>query len=133
MKVNKGTLIVLGATLLLNTSIAYSKSKPWRANNHSDQDIKVFWTAAGCSGVKPLCYSHDEGNNNSNGLGNVNFVCKTKILQPGEKSEYKFPDGTSNREKGACTVDKKGYTSWTERRKRNGIKVDGDRVIWYAD
>ncbi|MEE4376565.1 MAG: hypothetical protein V2J55_03515, partial [Candidatus Competibacteraceae bacterium] len=33
------------------------KSKPWRANNHTDQDVKVFWEADGCAGVKPHCDS----------------------------------------------------------------------------
>ena len=50
-------------------------------------NIDVFWTAAGCAGIKSSCSE-----------AVIYTVCKYKGLYSGEKSSYSFKDGTSNRE-----------------------------------
>ena len=122
-----GVVGILAALLMLS-STAYGDSKKWRANNNSDQTVKVYWVAAGCAGVKPSCKDKADP---------IGVVCKTKILQPGESSFYKFKDGTSGREKLACRAD--GDRSLreldtTRDRKQNGIRIDGvGAAQWYHD
>ena len=116
------------AALLMLSSTAYGDSKKWRANNNSDQTVKVYWTAAGCAGAKPHCDADRHA---------VNYVCKTKILQPGESSYYKFKDGTSDYKKKACRMDgdyTKRELDATTDRKRNGIRIDNAGAAqWYHE
>jgi hypothetical protein len=107
---------------------AQADSKKWRANNHSDEYVRVFWTAAGCAGVKDNCRT-----------GQVDYVCAVKELNQGEETHYKFNDGSSNRKKGVCALDTGGTwggtsVSWTDHRKTNGIRCpDKNTCEWYDD
>lgn len=120
-----------GALLALTLGFqadALADSKKWRANNHSDYRVKVFWTAAGCGLVKDNCRA-----------GQVDYVCAAKILDPGEGTHYKFNDGSSDRKKGACALDTGGTwggssMTWTDRRKHNGIRCsDENSCEWFDD
>lgn len=115
----KSAIAIMGVTalslgLLVNPAVA--SSKKWRANNNTDVKVKVFWAAAGCAGVKSAC----DGSN-------VTFVCKSKTLNPGDSSSYKFPDGTSARGKGVCrkegTSSQKDHIDWVQNRTKNGIRL----------
>ena len=78
------TLAVLMSVVPLNI---WAKSHVY---NETNQDVTVYWQAAGCAGVKPTP-SCDKVTNN------VMTVCKKKVLASGESSEYHFKDGTSGR------------------------------------
>jgi hypothetical protein len=126
MKLNRKTLTIpLCLGLLLTSGYVHADSKKWRANNHSDYTVKVFWIAAGCAGARKKC---DESENQG-------IVCKSKILHPGESSDYNFPDGTSDRRKAVCAVDYDHRYDDTIHRKKNGIRNKGDNgeVEWFYD
>ncbi len=114
-------------TMLVTPLAAQADSKPWRANNNSNEKVKVVWTANGCGKTTDSCSG-----------GFIQKVCKTKILHPGESSDYKFNDGSSLRTKWACRVD--GTKSQQEEdktvdRKKNGIELDAEtgRASWYDE
>ncbi len=115
------------AVLLALSSTAYGSSKKWRAHNNTDKTVKVFWTAAGCAGQKAHCVE----------MRLIPYVCKAKILQPGESDYYKFKDGTSRREKKACRMDGEKTVrkrKETHHRKKNGIRLDDEGAVeWYYD
>ena len=125
------TVFFLGAIGILSLSllpgpVSAGDSKKWRANNHSEITVKVIWTASGCAGVTNEC---DKS-------GNVEYVCKSKKLKPGEKASYKFDDGTSERKKRVCALEgkKKSLMGNTGNRTKNGIRLDDNDVLeWYND
>lgn len=98
------------AALMLATGAVHADSKKWRANNQSNATVKVFWTAQGCAGTKPACANNHHTN-----------VCKTKILHPGESSDYRFKGGTSDKHKWVCNMDAKSKSLGTQDRKANEI------------
>ncbi len=130
MKTKRKSILALAGVLALSfgfSDAAFAKSKKWRANNNTDQSVKVFWSAAGCAGVKTAC----DGST-------VAFVCKSKSLSPGQSSSYKFPDGTSNRGKGVCrkngTNSQKDHIDWVQKRTKNGIKLnDSGSPVFYNE
>nr|VFK67277.1 MAG: hypothetical protein BECKUNK1418G_GA0071005_11339 [Candidatus Kentron sp. UNK]VFK72614.1 MAG: hypothetical protein BECKUNK1418H_GA0071006_11259 [Candidatus Kentron sp. UNK] len=120
-------LVSILALAILTPNDAFAASKPWRANNHSSDTVKVFWTAEMCAGVKPACGFNPD----------YTAVCKTKILHPGEESEYKFPNATYLRKKEVCSMDRAQTIddSFTTTRKDNGIRINEDeqRMEWYDE
>ncbi|HBC08228.1 MAG TPA: hypothetical protein DC046_11715 [Rhodospirillaceae bacterium] len=109
--------------LFVSTGTAQAKDK-WRANNHTDQTVKVLFTAVGCVNIKSDCEGHD-----------VATVCKSHHLKAGEETDYSFPDGTSDRQKIVCSMDaNKDYKAWSFDRKENGIRLNADgNVEWYDE
>jgi len=100
-------------------------SKAWRANNHSNSKVKVFWTADGCLGVKPVC----------SGDYSLTSVCKTEILNPGQSAQYNFPTGTDYKKKSVCRMDNhKKAMGDTSDRKWNGIRINSKGAPeWYDE
>lgn len=128
-------IFFLGAILTLSAVFAASNamadSKKWRANNHTDKNVKVYWTAAGCAGTEPQCGSGAENN--------LPYVCKVVKLKPGESASYKFKGGTSKRQKKVCVMNKNSegarhHMNETSDRKKNGIRLtEGGSAEWYDD
>jgi hypothetical protein len=90
--------------------------------------VKVFWTATGCGGTSSNCAKS----------GTVGFVCKHEIIHPDGSDEYKFNDGTSNREKKVCAMEGPGMMNMrsTSDRKTNGIRVTDPKsgiAEWFDD
>lgn len=79
---------MLAALVSVTPLTTWAKSHVYNSTN---QEVTVYWQAAGCAGIKPTpsCERADK---------NVATVCKKKALAPGESSEYHFKDGTSNRQ-----------------------------------
>ncbi|HBC08229.1 MAG TPA: hypothetical protein DC046_11720 [Rhodospirillaceae bacterium] len=115
-------VLALAAVSLAGT--AQADSKKWRANNNTDQTVKVFFAAEGCAGVKSDCKGNDVG-----------LICKSTTLQPGEETDYEFNDGTSTRTKLVCSKDANtNYMASTSERKWNGIRLDANgHVEWYDE
>jgi hypothetical protein len=114
---------------LLPDAAEAGRTKKWRANNNtSSTTVKVFWTATGCAGTSSNCAKS----------GSVTYVCKHEVIHPGGSDEYRFDDGTSNREKRVCAMEGPGmkHMRRTSTRKENGLrlKTDGSGIVeWYNE
>ncbi|HBC08230.1 MAG TPA: hypothetical protein DC046_11725 [Rhodospirillaceae bacterium] len=105
---------VLGIVFLAGA--AQADSKKWRANNHTDYSVNVYWIATGCAGMEYPC---DDGDL-------MQLVCKKKKLSKGEETSYEFEDSTSDRKKKACNTDLNGSLTGTDDRKANEIYQGSD-------
>lgn len=122
------TVITALCLVLVFANPTFAKSKKWRANNHTNFTVKVYWTAAGCAGTADRC----------DGKADVMFVCKDKKLSSGEETHYKFEDGTSDRKKQVCALNQGNVSSIirsTTQRKKNGIRHNNadSAPEWYDD
>ncbi len=86
MRVKIGMLMLSLTGVLLPLSVEAGS----KVYNGSDRKIEVFFTAAGCAGVKSASLSCAA---DANAL-----VCKKARLGPGEEAKYFFKPGTSNRQ-----------------------------------
>ncbi len=94
--------LTLGLLAILTPTALSAKSKVY---NYTNDDIHVYWTAAGCAGLVPRKCADPE--TTRNGQGNVATVCAKKKANVGEEVTYAFKDGTSNRrvEVYSCSSD----------------------------
>lgn len=94
--------------------------KSWRAANHSEKTVKVFWMALGCTKVEFGCHNHEV----------FRTVCETKDLEKNELASYEFHNGTKFHKKCACEKDNlNSRLECTTTRIRNSINVHKNGVV----
>ncbi|HBC08232.1 MAG TPA: hypothetical protein DC046_11735 [Rhodospirillaceae bacterium] len=104
-------------------TVTQADSKKWRANNHTDENVKVLFRATGCAGVKEGCDGNDK-----------TLVCASKNLSPGEETSYEFEDSTSSRSKEACLRDRdKSNWAVTDDRKANELYLNDSKLLKWVN
>lgn len=114
--------------LLLAMGAWGAEPAKWRARNNSQETVKVYWTASGCTGIKSACVDGSY----------INAVCKVRTLGPGESGAFRFPTDTSSQGKTVCRKSgssrQKNHADWVSQQGKTGIRLNsGGLPEWYRE
>lgn len=108
--------------LTLSASIAISGTAfadTWPAHNHTDFDVKVYWTASGCTEIARHCNTHES---------KIFNVCHQEILKPDDSVRYSYNADVNKHKLLTCALDQGDLSSIlraTAHKKHNHI--------WHSD